>query len=728
MASGAVWGIDIGQCALKALRCRVHDDGDKILAEAFDYIEYPKILSQPGSDPAQLIGDALKQFLSRNSVVGDKVAISVSGQAGLARFIKLPPVEAKKIPDIVRYEARQQIPFDLNDVVWDFQRMGGGAEEEGFALETEVGLFAMKRDAVLRALEPFVKVDIEVDVLQLMPLVLYNFLLFDQMGQLPSLEDYDPENPPESVVILSVGTDATDLVITNGYRVWQRSIPLGGSHFTKALTRELKLTFAKAEHVKRNATAAADPKAVFQAMRPVFSDLLTELQRSISYFSNLDRAAKIGRVIALGNAMKLPGLRRYLSQSLGYEIEKLDSFRGLVGPQVLGAPAFQDNLLSFAVTYGLAVQGLDKGALHTNLLPKEILVDRLVKRKKPWAVAAAALVLLGCSVSFAAYSLSLGSVAEEKWQTAENQAQQLIGEAGRLKSAVDQANNEFAETDKIGKTLVGNIDNRVRWLELLAAVNACLPSDPEGAREAEDTSLPWAKRIAQRNELHVTNLDCFRMDYAGWYANVKQFDVGAAKADSGATAPADPAASAGALVADSLVGGLADAAAGAPAASGPEPDWVVQLTGYHYHNGEMNNQGAEYVSQTLIKNLREGKVKLPVGNSGELEEVSIEELGVRSPVLINPRRIETELLPNPDAETGSADNRMGPRGMMHMNTPSASGRTASDAISVQRFDFTVQFYWEPKNPKERLAAKKAAESAAASASADAPAPVSAEQQ
>ncbi len=112
---------------------------------------------------------------------GDRVAISVSGQSGLARFIKLPPVEAKKIPDIVRYEARQQIPFDLNDVIWDYQRMGGGSEEEGFALETEIGLFAMKRDAVFRALEPFQQAGIEVDIVQLTPLALYNYVLFDQL-------------------------------------------------------------------------------------------------------------------------------------------------------------------------------------------------------------------------------------------------------------------------------------------------------------------------------------------------------------------------------------------------------------------------------------------------------------------------------------------------------------------------------------------------------------------
>ena len=123
----------------------------QIVADAFDYVEYPKILSQPEADPVALVQEAIKQFLSRNSVRGDRVAMSVPGQSGLARFIKLPPVEAKKIPDIVKYEARQQIPFSLEDVVWDYQRMVGGSEEEGFALETEVGLFAMKRDQVYRA-------------------------------------------------------------------------------------------------------------------------------------------------------------------------------------------------------------------------------------------------------------------------------------------------------------------------------------------------------------------------------------------------------------------------------------------------------------------------------------------------------------------------------------------------------------------------------------------------
>src|ERR671922_1234304 len=134
-----VWGIDLGQCALKALRIEVVEGA--VTATAFDYVEHPKILSQPDADPDQLTREALEKFLSRNSIKGDIVAISIPGQSGLARFVKLPPVEEKKIPDIVRFEAKQQIPFPLEEVVWDFQRVGSGQVTDGYALETEIGLF-----------------------------------------------------------------------------------------------------------------------------------------------------------------------------------------------------------------------------------------------------------------------------------------------------------------------------------------------------------------------------------------------------------------------------------------------------------------------------------------------------------------------------------------------------------------------------------------------------------
>src|SRR6476619_6832443 len=159
-----VWGIDLGQCGLKAIRLQEIDG--QVVATAFDYVEHPKILSQPDADPDQLTREALDKFLSRNNLRGDIVAISVPGQSGLARFVKLPPVEEKKIADIVRFEAKQQIPFPLEEVVWDFQKLSRASVTDGFAMETEIGLFAMKRDQITRALSHLQEVNVEVHVIQ----------------------------------------------------------------------------------------------------------------------------------------------------------------------------------------------------------------------------------------------------------------------------------------------------------------------------------------------------------------------------------------------------------------------------------------------------------------------------------------------------------------------------------------------------------------------------------
>src|SRR5271168_2977543 len=102
-----VWGIDLGQCALKAIRLEFKEG--QVIATAFDFIEHPKILSQPDADPDQLTREALEQFLSRNSLRGDMVIISVPGQSGLARFVKLPPVEERKLADIVRRSEERRV-------------------------------------------------------------------------------------------------------------------------------------------------------------------------------------------------------------------------------------------------------------------------------------------------------------------------------------------------------------------------------------------------------------------------------------------------------------------------------------------------------------------------------------------------------------------------------------------------------------------------------------------
>ena len=144
----------------------------------------------------------------------------------------------------------------------------------------------------------------------------------------------------------------------------QRPIPLGGNHFTQALTKDLtKLTFAKAEHLKRN---ALNQDALLIRSRsslhssPSSMTLSAKFQRSLGYFTNTHRDARVEYMVGLGNAFRLPGLQRFLAEKLQLEVRKLNKLERLSG-EVLNAPTYTENILGFAVAYGLAVQRAGPG-------------------------------------------------------------------------------------------------------------------------------------------------------------------------------------------------------------------------------------------------------------------------------------------------------------------------------------------------------------------------------
>jgi type IV pilus assembly protein PilM len=477
-APTGVWGVDLGQCALKAIRLEIIDG--MVTATAFDYVEHPKILSQPDADPDELTREALAKFLSRNTLRGDTVAISVPGQSGLARFVKLPPVEEKKIPDIVRFEAKQQIPFNLDEVVWDYQKLGVNELAPGF-VETEIGLFAMKRDMVNRYLQHFKEVGVEVHLVQMAPLSLCNFVAYDLLGQEVGGEKDETKGARRCITALDIGADSSNLVITDGGRIiWQRPIPLGGNHFTRALTKDLKLTFAKAEHLKRNAVKSPDLKKILASLKPVLSDFVGEVQRSLGYFTNTHRDAQIEYMVGLGNAFRLPGLQRFLGEKLQMDVRKLAKMERLTGDTVVSSATYTENILSFAVAYGLALQGLKKTRLQTNLLPGEIRAERAVRGKKPWAVAAAALLMFGLGVLAVSYYLGYQAFGAPVVTAAEAKANEVAKTAEGNEAKYTQAKDAAHKEEEAVKSIVAGQFERKDWLELTRFLFGKAVPQPDG--------------------------------------------------------------------------------------------------------------------------------------------------------------------------------------------------------------------------------------------------------
>ena len=702
----SVWGIDIGQSALKALRCRYAPETGRLQAEAFAYIEYPKILSQPDAEPVELVRDALAQFVSRHSLKGDKVAFSVSGQNGLAKFIKLPPVEPKKIPDIVKYEAKQQIPFDLKDVIWDYQQLSGGAADGGYFTDTEVGLFAMKRDQVYRALAPLTAAKIEVDFVQLSPLAVFNALVFDQKEMLG--------DGTESTVIVSMGTDTTDLVITNGQRVWQRSIPTGGSAFTKALTKEMKLTFAKAEHLKRNVAQSPDGKAALAAMKNTCQDFAAEINRSLNYYRSIDKKATISRFVGLGNPFRLPGLQKFLAAQLEKPFDVFTTFGRMDGAEVVNDPTFQANLASFAVCYGLVAQGVGQGRVITNLVPKELVADRMVREKRPWAVAGLAAVLVGCMANYYISNQAYATTKQEGFPTAMSAAQSFATKHAAVQKEIGDRKETLVKLRGDGAALVGNTEGRLNWLELYKAIMACLPVEPQPA-PGPNGEPPKPRKLSEKATIFVTSIDAKQFgaaeggetasgDLATWWTTTK---LPLSMAAGGYGANAAPAEGTEEVTEEVAPTTTENEAVAGPTGQG----WVVQISGYHFHNSDPNNSAAQYVRSTLINNLKTMKIQLPIGVGDQTEEVSMEELGISFPILRYSARPQRVLMIDPVKKAADLAKLQAAQNA-DPNAPPPQLEKLSDGtipepgqVEEKKCEFIVQFVWKPTPRTERMRLK-----------------------
>ncbi len=379
--SGTVWAIEVGNDSLKALRLGAAGEGVQVLG--FGNIEYGKILAGSGvsaTERDELIALGLRRFLRENAIGKDDVIISVPSQTSFARFVNLPPVEEKKIPQVVRLEAGMQIPFDMSEVQWDWQLMN----EPGKG-PVRVGIFAIKNDVVTKELEYFGNEDVPVSAVQMVPMALYNYVVYDR----PELVKSDKE----AVVVINIGTEATDLVVCSKSTVWQRCVPMGGNSFTKAISDVFKLNFEKAEKLKRTAAMSKYARQVFQAMRPVFSDFASEIQRSLGFFSSSQPDCKVTHVIALGGGTKLRGLLKYLGQTLQVPIEKPDAFKRLSVGEGVSAAQFGQCVGEFAVVYGLGLQALGAGKIESNLLPRAIASSMALASKAKYVTMAAAAVL-----------------------------------------------------------------------------------------------------------------------------------------------------------------------------------------------------------------------------------------------------------------------------------------------------------------------------------------------
>lgn len=484
MAKNDCWGIEVGADAVKAVRL-VRKGGQITLAE-HDVLAFKQVLTTPDIDVDEQIQVQLDQFMQRHDLRKSAVWAAVPGHMGFARFAKLPPVEPKKVGDIVKFEAVQQIPFPIDQVEWDYQVF-----QQPDSPDIEVGIFAMGKERVNRFLQNYEAVGMKVDGVTLSPVALFNALVYDQ----------EVEAGGDGVVFVDIGSTSTDVVVAWEGAIWIRTLQIGGNDFTEALVKAFKLSFPKAEKLKREAATSKYARQIFQAMRPVFADLVQELQRSLGYFQSLKRDARLTKMVGVGSTFRLPGLTKFLKQQLQMDVQRLGGFRR-IGVQGRDEAEFAEASMNLATAYGLALQGLGQASVRVNLLPASVRQARLWKAKQPVFAAAAAIVLLAVGLNMLTLWQAKGQYDPSRF----SQVGSVLNQARELEGQWRQVAEEADPREKI-EDIRRLLDGKSVWPLLLADLQlAKLAADPQAQTLTADYEKIASIPRAERRQIYITSV------------------------------------------------------------------------------------------------------------------------------------------------------------------------------------------------------------------------------
>lgn len=327
-----------------------------------------------------MIAQALSETARIEKFTGE-AAVGLPGHHILGKFIKTPAVEASKRDKIVQFEAQQNIPYPLDEVVWDYQVVS----EQG--LDLELMLAAAKKDVVDGACEALSGAGLS--VVSVLPSSVAVMRCFK----------YNYPEATGSLMIADIGARSTNLIFADSERFFVRTIPLAGNSITQAVAEELKHDFTHCETIKvqvlngESELPATSPAraAVNNAVNSFLSKLHLEITRSIVNYRRQSGAEAPAALYLTGGGSVLVNLPSQLGERLKISVERLDPLRSVtVAPTATNAERLSPLL---AGMIGLAVP-TDKARRSINLLPAKIASRLAFKSRQPMLLAAAALVAI----------------------------------------------------------------------------------------------------------------------------------------------------------------------------------------------------------------------------------------------------------------------------------------------------------------------------------------------
>jgi type IV pilus assembly protein PilM len=398
---------------------------------------------------------------------GGKVNYAVAGQSVFARFVKLPAVEEEKIERIIAFEAQQNVPFPIEEVVWDYQLVGGGGADE----QIQVVLVAIKADLldeINRAVEETGLRPVIVDVA---PMALYNAFR------------YNYSDLPGCSLLVDIGARTTNLLYIEPRKIFSRGVPIGGTSITAAIAKEFGESFALAEERKKRNVfvglggayvepADVDLARASKIVRNTMTRLHAELMRSTSHYRAQQDGCRPERVFLCGGSASTPYMREFFQEKLQLPVEFFNAMRNVAVADSAAVSTVARSAHLLGELVGLALRTVTACPMELNLRPASVVRAHELEKRRPFFVAAAAcvvLALLGWGIYYAR--------AAEVTQRSAEQLQPKIEIMRAAERKLETLRKQTASLDKAATPLISAVNDRGFWLELLEDLNTRLPPE-----------------------------------------------------------------------------------------------------------------------------------------------------------------------------------------------------------------------------------------------------------
>ena len=440
-------------------------------------------LQESTREAAMLKG--LQEALAEKSFESRNVNICAPGYHTFSKFVKLPPVDTSKVTQIIQYEAQQNVPFPLEEVVWDYQILGAAASGE-----LEVLLVAIKSDIVEGLFRTADKVGLRLQLVDVSPAALCNAFRYNY-GDLEGC-----------TMLLDIGAKTSNLLFFEKGNVYSRGINIGANAITQDFMKESKLGYDEAEKLKIEegfvslGGAYEEPEnphqaAISKIARQVLTRLHIQVNQTIQFYRGQQGGSPPERLFLSGGATSMPYTAQFFSEKLNLPVEYFNPLRNLQIDESLPREELAKVAHSLGEAVGLGLRNLAHCPVELNLMPKSSIKRQEFNQKKPYLVASVFCLIL---VVFA-FGWFYEQVAGEK--------QKALDE---LKPKVDQLKRDDQKTkDGVAglKRIQGEADNyfelmddRLYWGSLLTTLRDSLIS-VEGKKEKE-FNVPtgvWIERL-----------------------------------------------------------------------------------------------------------------------------------------------------------------------------------------------------------------------------------------